>query len=160
VKKYPIRDSFRAWDYILTQDSINGGLGLIPLSAVLKNPDNQWVIRGDVGEQGPEGPQGPAGPQGLTGAQGLQGATGAQGSQGLQGIQGIQGLTGATGATGSQGPAGPTGPTGATGATGPAGADGDGVVIGSTEPTLATGVQVLWVDTTGGNVSLNLVTGD
>jgi hypothetical protein len=34
------------------------------------------------------------------------------------------------------------------------------LVIGTTQPTLATGVQALWVDTTGGDISLNLVTGD
>ena len=34
------------------------------------------------------------------------------------------------------------------------------LVIGSTIPTPPTGEQVLWLDTTGGNVSLNLVTGD
>jgi hypothetical protein len=33
-------------------------------------------------------------------------------------------------------------------------------VIGTVAPTPATGDQVLWIDTTGGNVSLNLVTGD
>lgn len=32
--------------------------------------------------------------------------------------------------------------------------------IGSTAPTPPTGEQVLWLDTTGGNVTLNLVTGD
>lgn len=34
------------------------------------------------------------------------------------------------------------------------------LVIGSSEPTLPPGQQVLWVDTTGGNVTLNLVTGE
>ncbi len=34
------------------------------------------------------------------------------------------------------------------------------LVIGTVEPTPATGDQVLWVDTSGGNVTLNLVTGD
>lgn len=32
--------------------------------------------------------------------------------------------------------------------------------IGTAAPTLATGDQALWLDTTGGNLSLNLVTGD
>lgn len=33
-------------------------------------------------------------------------------------------------------------------------------VVGTVAPTPPTGVSVLWVDTTGGNVTLNLVTGD
>lgn len=40
------------------------------------------------------------------------------------------------------------------------GAASSNLVIGPTEPTPSTGQQVLWVDTSGGNVSLNLVTGD
>lgn len=34
------------------------------------------------------------------------------------------------------------------------------LVIGTTEPTPSVGQQVLWLDTTGGNVTLNLVTGE
>jgi len=34
------------------------------------------------------------------------------------------------------------------------------VVIGTVQPTPATGVQVLWINTTGGNTQLILVTGD
>ncbi|MGV9001916.1 MAG: hypothetical protein ACOH18_03080 [Candidatus Saccharimonadaceae bacterium] len=34
------------------------------------------------------------------------------------------------------------------------------LVIGTTTPVPATGVKVLWLNTTGGNVTLNLVTGD
>lgn len=34
------------------------------------------------------------------------------------------------------------------------------LIIGTSEPTLATGQQVLWLDTSNGNVTLNLVTGD
>jgi hypothetical protein len=83
------------------------------------------------GDQGETGPQGPQGEQGI---QGIQGETGDQGLQGIQGEQGIQG---------TQGQAGPA-----------------NLVIGTSTPTPATGAQVLWVDTTGGNVTLNLVTGD
>lgn len=32
--------------------------------------------------------------------------------------------------------------------------------IGTTQPTPETGVSVLWINTSGGNISLNLVTGD
>lgn len=80
---------------------------------------------------GPAGPQGPQGPQGETGA------TGAQGPAGPQGVQGPQGDTG------PQGPAGP-----------------QNLVIGTVEPVLSSGNTALWLDTTGGNVTLNLVTGD
>lgn len=38
--------------------------------------------------------------------------------------------------------------------------DSSNVSIGTTAPTPAAGVSVLWVDTTGGNVTLNLVTGE
>lgn len=72
----------------------------------------------------------------------IKGDKGDKGDQGIQGEQGPQGI---------QGPQGPAGPDGAK---------GDGVVIGTIAPTPATGEQVLWVDTTGGNVTLNLVTGD
>ena len=37
---------------------------------------------------------------------------------------------------------------------------GDNLIIGTTTPTPATGAKVLWLDTTGGNLTLNLVTGD
>lgn len=37
---------------------------------------------------------------------------------------------------------------------------GDNLFIGTTTPTPSTGAQVLWLDTTGGNITLNLVTGD
>lgn len=153
MNKYPIRQSFRAWDFVLTQDAINGGLGLIPLSAILKNPDNEWVVRGEVGEQGPagatgaQGPQGPAGPQGATGATGPQGPTGATGPQGPQGIQGL---------TGPQGLQGDPGPAGATGATGPQGPAGQGVPAGGTTgqvlaKTSATDYATQWVDPSGGS---------
>lgn len=33
-------------------------------------------------------------------------------------------------------------------------------VVGTVAPTPPPGVSVLWVDTTGGNVTLNLVTGE
>lgn len=33
-------------------------------------------------------------------------------------------------------------------------------VVGTVQPTPPPGVSVLWVDTTGGNVTLNLVTGE
>ena len=32
--------------------------------------------------------------------------------------------------------------------------------LGGTQPTPPAGVAVLWLDTTGGNITLNLVTGD
>jgi len=67
----------------------------------------------------------------------------------------IKGATGATGATG---------PQGIQGATGPAGTDGvdaeNNLIIGTTTPTPSIGAQVLWLDTTGGNITLNLVTGE
>lgn len=37
---------------------------------------------------------------------------------------------------------------------------GDNLIIGTTTPTPTTGAKVLWLDTTGGNITLNLVTGD
>ena len=37
---------------------------------------------------------------------------------------------------------------------------GDNLFIGTTTPTPSTGAKVLWLDTTGGNITLNLVTGD
>ena len=37
---------------------------------------------------------------------------------------------------------------------------GDNLIIGTTTPTPATGAKVLWLDTTGGNITLNLVTGE
>jgi hypothetical protein len=84
--------------------------------AAQPNPD--WSLlaqKGDQGAAGAVGPQGAAGavgPQGAAGATGPQGATGAQGAQGIQGIQGPQGATGATGAQGFQGPQGVAGPSG------------------------------------------------
>ena len=37
---------------------------------------------------------------------------------------------------------------------------GDNLIIGTSAPTPAVGERVLWLDTTGGNITLNLVTGD
>lgn len=37
---------------------------------------------------------------------------------------------------------------------------GDNLIIGVTTPTPSIGAQVLWLDTTGGNITLNLVTGE
>ena len=37
---------------------------------------------------------------------------------------------------------------------------GDNLIIGTTTPAPATGAKVLWLDTTGGNLTLNLVTGE
>lgn len=37
---------------------------------------------------------------------------------------------------------------------------GDNLIIGTTTPTPSIGAQVLWLDTTGGNITLNLVTGE
>lgn len=37
---------------------------------------------------------------------------------------------------------------------------GDNLIIGTTTPTPSVGAQVLWLDTTGGNITLNLVTGE
>ena len=37
---------------------------------------------------------------------------------------------------------------------------GDNLIIGITTPTPSIGAQVLWLDTTGGNITLNLVTGE
>lgn len=36
---------------------------------------------------------------------------------------------------------------------------GDNLIIGTVTPTPSVGAQVLWLDTTGGNITLNLVTG-
>lgn len=45
--------------------------------------------------------------------------------------------------------------------TGRPGVKGDpGVVVGTDEPVLGAGEVVLWVDTSDGNITLNLVTGD
>ena len=56
------------------------------------------------------------------------------------------------------GPPGPAGEPGDPGSPGPAGPAN--LSIGSSAPTPPAGESVLWVDTTGGNVTLNLVTGD
>lgn len=37
---------------------------------------------------------------------------------------------------------------------------GDSLIIGASAPTPAVGEKVLWLNTTGGNITLNLVTGD
>ena len=37
---------------------------------------------------------------------------------------------------------------------------GDNLIIGTATPTPSIGAQVLWLDTTGGNITLNLVTGE
>lgn len=37
---------------------------------------------------------------------------------------------------------------------------GDNLIIGTKTPTPSIGAQVLWLDTTGGNITLNLVTGE
>lgn len=37
---------------------------------------------------------------------------------------------------------------------------GDNLIIGTTTPIPSIGAQVLWLDTTGGNITLNLVTGE
>lgn len=37
---------------------------------------------------------------------------------------------------------------------------GDNLIIGTSTPTPSIGAQVLWLDTTGGNITLNLVTGE
>lgn len=41
-----------------------------------------------------------------------------------------------------------------------AGAQVNNLIIGTELPTPALGEQVLWVDTTGGNITMNLVTGE
>ena len=69
-----------------------------------------------------------------------------RGDTGPQGLQGIQGVKGDTGATGPQGETGPAGPA--------------GVQIGTSQPTPNTGVSVLWIDTTDGNLNFKIVTGD
>lgn len=84
---------------------------------------------------------GPAGPTGATGAAGTNGTNGADGAQGPQGIQGATGAQGATGTTGA------TGSTGATGAAGP-----NNLRVQTTNPGLA--IPGMWVDTSGGNISL------
>ena len=78
----------------------------------------------------------------------------------LEQLKGEKGDTGAAGANGAPGPAGANGAAGPAGPAGANGLDGDGVVIGTVAPVLATGEQKLWIDTTGGNVTMNLVTGD
>lgn len=99
--------------------------------------------QGATGTTGPAGPKGDPGDTGPQGPQGVQGETGPAGPQGLQGLQGPQGVAGPQGVQGEAGPAGPA-----------------NLIIGSTLPTPATSEQVLWIDTTGGNVKFNLVTGD
>ena len=47
------------------------------------------------------------------------------------------------------------GPNGPRGPAGPA-----NLSIGATTPTPPSGESVLWIDTTGGDITLNLVTGD
>ena len=133
--------------------------------------------KGDTGSVGPQGDTGPTGPQGL------------QGDKGLKGDKGDKGDTGETGATGPKGDQGdPTTVNGKTGASITLTPDdiddtatthkfvtatdltnlgnlsgtntGDNLFIGTTTPTPSTGAKVLWLDTTGGNITLNLVTGD
>ena len=55
MKKFPIRDGLRAWDYVLTVDSINNGISGVPLKDIIKNPDNEWVMKGDDGVGVPPG---------------------------------------------------------------------------------------------------------
>lgn len=79
------------------------------------------------GDPGPAGLEGPAGSPGLIGAQGVQGAPGAQGTVGVQGPQGLIGAQGAIGLTG---------------------AAGKTVLYGTSNPTIANGVDGdFWINT-------------
>lgn len=101
------------------------------------------------------------------GAQGIKGEKGDKGDTGLQGIQGIQGVKGDDGIQGIQGVKGDTGNTGLQGIQGIAGAKGDkgdagnsNLFIQSTEPVVGIGTEVLWIDTTGGNIQFKMVVGE
>lgn len=90
---------------------------------------------------------------GPRGEQGLPGADGADGAQGPQGVAGPTGATGATGPAGTNGTNGSNGATGPTGATGAQGIPGnDNLKVQATNPNLA--IPGMWVDTSGGNISL------
>ena len=118
-----------------------GKPGPIPLVKSPDAPSDTSVLWVDTDDDGSMfvGPQGPVGPQGDVGPQGPQGIPGPQGEIGPQGIQG---------------------PQGPKGDKGDAGDPATNLVIGTSAPTPAVGEKVLWLDTTGGNITLNLVTGD
>lgn len=122
------------------------------------------------GPRGPEGPRGPAGLDGLPGKDGTDGLPGTNGRDGSDGIDGIDGLPGGKGDKGDKGDKGEDGTNGTNGRDGIDGIDGfdgdqgepgrPGIHVSPTPPTLASGVSILWIDTSNGNISLNLVTGD
>lgn len=102
------------------------------------------IDMGSMGPQGPTGDPGSAGSAGATGASAYDVAV----SDGFVGDETawLASLVGPQGIQGTQGVQGDPGP--------------ENLVIGTTGPTPSAGVSVLWLDTTGGNVTLNLVTGD
>ena len=100
----------------------------------------------------------------------IEGAGGGAGRDGIDGINGIDGLPGGKGDKGDKGDKGEDGTNGTNGRDGIDGIngfDGDqgepgrpGIHVSPTPPILASGVSILWIDTSNGNISLNLVTGD
>ena len=149
-----------------------------------QGPQGLTGPKGDKGEPGQDGAQGIPGVKGDTGEQGPQGVQGETGLQGEQGIQGPQGPKG------DQGDPATNLVTSVNTRTGVVVLDaddisdtattnkfitaaektklsnlsgintGDNLIIGTTTPTPSIGAQVLWLDTTGGNITLNLVTGE
>lgn len=119
---------------------------------VVASPARVRTVAVDIGGRGLRGPAGPSAYDTAV-EEGFSG-TEAEWLASLQGTDGDDGVGVPAGGTTGQVLTKTSGADYATAWVAPQ------LVIGTVEPVLATGEQALWLDTTGGNVSLFLVTGD
>ena len=162
-------------------------LGISSITIGLPNKGEKGDL-GEKGDTGPMGPVGPAGPQGVQGEKNDRGETGPQGPIGPKGEKGDPGsvdnvdynellnkpdltIYATTAAVANQHTHANKAVLDATTASFTAAEKtklsnlsgintGDNLIIGTETPTPSIGEQVLWLDTTGGNITLNLVTGE
>jgi hypothetical protein len=115
--------------------------GLVPNVTTYTSGSKTWIWTGAAWKavliSPSQGIQGNQGTQGLQGPQGLQGTLGIQGTGGTQGTQGVQGAQGLQGTVGIQGPL-----------------TGIATYIQPTQPSVDAGVQYLWWQKTGSNLTL------
>ena len=140
----------------------HGEPGQIPL---VKSPDAPsdtdllWVDTDDdgsmfIGPQGPAGPQGPKGDKGDAGDPATNLVTSVAGKTGAVTLD-ADDISDTATTNKFVTAAEKTKLSNLSGTN-----TGDNLIIGTTTPTPSIGAQVLWLDTTGGNITLNLVTGE
>jgi hypothetical protein len=169
VRNYPIRDGLKAWDHLLAYDRSNGGISSVSVSNLLKNADNTLTTAQisklnsvavgatanstDAQLRNRATHTGEQAQSTVTNLVSDLAAKAPKVNPVLLGalVNGVALRTNAGTGTFLRG-------DGTYAAA--SGGGGGNVTIGTVEPTPATGDSVLWIDTTGGNVTMNLVTGD